>query len=69
MDVLVVDKSAGSTGWAGVGSRTAGLLSFVTREDDPEDFVRYALEEIGFYLNDQRRSGDYAYATRWSRSG
>ncbi len=64
VDVLVVDKSAGSSGWAGAGSRTAGLLSFVTREDDPEDFIRYALEEIGFYLNDQDQLREYAYASR-----
>ncbi len=63
-DVLVVDKAAGSTGWAGVGSRTAGLLSFVTPEDDPEDFIRYCLDEIGFYLNDQDQLREYAYASR-----
>ncbi|MFH0915749.1 MAG: FAD-binding protein [bacterium] len=64
VDVLVVDKSAASTGWAGMGSRTAGLLSFVTREDDPEDFIKYSLENIGFYLNDQNLLREYAYATR-----
>ena len=64
VDVLVVDKAAASTGWAGMGSRTAGLLSFVTREDDPEDFIRYCLDEIGFYLNDQDALREYAYATR-----
>ena len=64
VDVLVVDKAAASTGWAGMGSRTAGLLSFVTREDDPEDFIKYCLDEIGFYLNDQNALREYAYATR-----
>jgi succinate dehydrogenase/fumarate reductase flavoprotein subunit len=64
VDVLVVDKAAGSSGWAGAGSRTAGLLSFVTREDDPEDFVKYCLEEIGFYLNDQDQLREYAYTSR-----
>ena len=64
IDVLVVDKAAGSTGWAGMGSRTAGLLSFVTPEDDPEDFIRYCLDEVGFYLNDQDALREYAYATR-----
>lgn len=63
-DVLVVDKAAGSTGWAGMGSRTAGLLSFVTPEDDPEDFIRYCLDEIGFYLNDQHQLREYAYTSR-----
>lgn len=64
VDVLVVDKAAASSGWAGMGSRTAGLLSFVTREDDPEDFVQYCLAEIGFYLNDQDQLREYAYTSR-----
>jgi succinate dehydrogenase/fumarate reductase flavoprotein subunit len=64
VDVLVVDKAAASTGWAGMGSRTAGLLSFVTREDDPEDFIKYCLDEIGFYLNDQDQLREYAYTSR-----
>jgi succinate dehydrogenase / fumarate reductase, flavoprotein subunit len=64
VDVLVLDKAAASTGWAGMGSRTAGLLSFVTREDDPEDFIKYCLDEIGFYLNDQDQLREYAYASR-----
>lgn len=64
VDVLVVDKAAGSTGWAGMGSRTAGLLSFVTREDDPEEFIKYCLHDIGFYLNDQDQLREYAYTSR-----
>jgi succinate dehydrogenase / fumarate reductase, flavoprotein subunit len=64
VDVLVLDKAAASTGWAGMGSRTAGLLSFVTREDDPEEFIKYCLDEIGFYLNDQDQLREYAYASR-----
>jgi succinate dehydrogenase/fumarate reductase flavoprotein subunit len=64
IDVLVLDKAAASTGWAGMGSRTAGLLSFVTREDDPEEFIKYCLDEIGFYLNDQDQLREYAYTSR-----
>ncbi len=64
VDVLLVDKASASTGWAGMGSRTAGLLSFVTQEDDPEDFIKYCLEEVGFYLNDQRALRDYAYGSQ-----
>ena len=62
--MLLVDQASASTGWAGMGSRTAGLLSFVTREDDPEDFIKYSLENIGFYLNDQNALRDYAYGSR-----
>jgi succinate dehydrogenase/fumarate reductase flavoprotein subunit len=64
LDVLLVDKASASTGWAGMGSRTAGLLSFVTPEDDPEDFIKYCLENIGFYLNDQHALREYAYGSR-----
>jgi succinate dehydrogenase / fumarate reductase flavoprotein subunit len=64
LDLLLVDKASASTGWAGMGSRTAGLLSFVTQEDDPEDFIRYCLENIGFYLNDQNALRDYAYGSQ-----
>jgi succinate dehydrogenase / fumarate reductase flavoprotein subunit len=64
IDVLVVDRASASTGWAGMGSRTAGLLSFVTPEDDPEDFIKYCLENIGFYLNDQHALREYAYGSQ-----
>jgi succinate dehydrogenase/fumarate reductase flavoprotein subunit len=64
IDILVVDKASASRGWAGAAARTAGLLSFVTREDDPEAFVRYCLEEVGCYLNDQILLRDLAYTSR-----
>lgn len=64
LDVLVVDRASASTGWAGMGSRTAGLLSYVTREDDPEDFIKYCLENVGFYLNDQHALREYAYGSQ-----
>ena len=64
VDVLLVDRASASTGWAGMGSRTAGLLSFVTPEDDPEDFIKYCLENIGFYLNDQNALREYAYGSQ-----
>lgn len=64
VDVVVVDKATASKGFAGKAGRTAGLLSFVTEEDDPEDFVRYCLDEIGCYLNDQILLREFAYASR-----
>jgi succinate dehydrogenase/fumarate reductase flavoprotein subunit len=64
LDVLLVDKASASKGWAGMGSRTAGLLSFVTQEDDPEDFIKYCLDNVGFYLNDQNALRDYAYGSQ-----
>ena len=60
LDVLVIDRACASKGWAGKASRTTGLISYVTEEDDPEDFVRHCVEEIGFYLNDQDLLRDMA---------
>ncbi|WP_005036711.1 FAD-dependent oxidoreductase [Holophaga foetida] len=64
LDVLLVDKAVASKGYAGMAGRTAGLLSFVTGEDDPEDFVTYNLKEIGCYLNDQVLLRDMAHCSR-----
>ncbi|MBT8342688.1 MAG: FAD-dependent oxidoreductase, partial [Desulfatitalea sp.] len=65
IDILVVDKVVASKGWAGAAARTAGLISFVTHEDDPEDFVKYNLKQIGFYLNDQFLLRELAYSSRY----
>ncbi len=65
LGILVVDKATASKGYAGKSGRTAGLLSYVTEKDDPEDFVRYCLEEIGCYLNDQILLRELAYSSKW----
>ena len=64
LDILIVDKATASKGYAGKSGRTAGLLSFVTEKDDPEDFVKYCLNEIGFYLNDQILLREFAYSSK-----
>ena len=64
MDALVVDRACASRGYAGMASRTAGLISYVSREKDPEEFVRYCLNEIGCFLNDQDILRDFAYNSR-----
>lgn len=64
LDVLVVDKASASTGWAGKAARTAGLLSFVSQEKDPEAFARYCVEEIGMGLNDMHLLREFAYSSR-----
>ena len=64
LDILVVDKAVASKGYAGKSGRTAGLLSYVTEKDDPEDFVKYCLNEIGFYLNDQILLRELAYSSK-----
>ncbi|MCX8033647.1 MAG: FAD-dependent oxidoreductase [Thermoleophilia bacterium] len=64
LDVLVVDKAYASKGWAGKAARTAGLISFVGKDNDPEEFIRYNLREIGVFLNDQNMLRDFAYSSR-----
>ena len=64
LNVLVVDKACASKGWAGKAARTAGLLSFVSQDKDPEEFAKYCLEEIGFGLNDQHLLREFAYNSR-----
>ena len=63
--VLLVDKACASKGWAGKAARTAGLLSFVSQEKDPEEFARYcAGPDIGCGLNDMALLRDFAYNSR-----
>jgi succinate dehydrogenase / fumarate reductase, flavoprotein subunit len=64
IDVIVVDKATASKGWAGKSARTSGLISFVTEKDDPEEFVKYCVENIGFYLNDQILLREFAFSSR-----
>lgn len=62
--VLIADKACASKGWAGKAARTAGLLSFVSKDNDPEEFVRYCVNEIGGHLNDQHLLREFAYNSR-----
>jgi succinate dehydrogenase/fumarate reductase flavoprotein subunit len=64
LDILVVDKATASRGYAGKAGRTAGLISYVTEKDDPEDFVKYCVQEIGCYLNDQVLLREFAYSSK-----
>jgi succinate dehydrogenase/fumarate reductase flavoprotein subunit len=63
LDVLVVDRITASAGW-GTASRTAGILSFVTPDADPEDFIKYFVHNIGCFLNDQLLLSEFAYSGR-----
>lgn len=64
LDVLVVDKAVASRGFAGKAGRTTGLLSYVTEEDDPEEYVAHCVKEHGYYLNDQELLREMAYNGR-----
>lgn len=59
LDVLVVEKA--TTGWAGKADRGGGILAFLTPDDDPEDFVRFHVHNVGCFLEDQELLGEYAH--------
>ena len=46
VDILITDMACASKGWAGKAARTAGLISFVEKGQDPEEFAKYNLNEI-----------------------
>ncbi len=64
LDVLIVDKAYAGRGWAGKAARTAGLISFVSKDNDPEEFIKFNLNHIGFFLNDQNMLREFAYNSR-----
>jgi succinate dehydrogenase/fumarate reductase flavoprotein subunit len=59
LDVLVVEKA--TTGWAGKADRGGGILAFLTPDDDPEDFVRFHVHNVGCFLEDQELLSEYAH--------
>ena len=63
LDVLIVDKATtGSAG--GKGNKGAGVLQVIPEDKDVGEFMKYNLEKIGHYLNDQEMLEKYAYVTR-----
>lgn len=58
-DVLVVEKA--TSGWSGQADRGGGILAFITPADTPEAFIRYHVENIGCFLEDQVLLGEYAH--------
>jgi len=64
IDVLIVDKASASKGMVGKAARSAGILSFVTPEDDPEEFVKFFVHNVGYFLCDQLLLREFAYYSR-----
>jgi succinate dehydrogenase/fumarate reductase flavoprotein subunit len=62
VEVLIVEKA--TTGWAGKATMGGGILAFVTPEDSPEEFVKYHVNRIGCYLEDQELLTEYAVESR-----
>ena len=64
VDVLVVEKA--TSGWAGQTNKTAGVFAYMSEEDSVDEFIKYHVENIGIYLEDQDLLRQYAaesYAT------
>lgn len=64
LDVIVVDRSCASFGFAGKSCRGGGNLFYISPEDDPEEFVKYHVHNIGYFLNDQILLSKFAYMNR-----
>jgi succinate dehydrogenase/fumarate reductase flavoprotein subunit len=56
-DVLVVEKA--STGWAGQANKGAGIWWYLAPEDDVDAFVKFHVEHIGHYIEDQDLLTDF----------
>lgn len=56
-DVLVVEKA--STGWAGQANKGAGIWWYLAPEDDVDAFVKFHVEHIGHYIEDQELLADF----------
>jgi len=56
-DVLVVEKA--STGWAGQANKGAGIWWYLAPEDDVDTFVKFHVEHIGHYIEDQDLLADF----------
>ncbi len=63
LDVLIVDKA--TTGLSGSkANKGAGVLQVVPEDKDLDSFIKYNLENIGHYLNDQNLLEKYALTSR-----
>ena len=56
-DVLVVEKA--TTGWAGQANKGAGIWWYLAPEDDVDAFVKFHVEHIGHYIEDQDLLADF----------
>ncbi len=56
-DVLVVERA--STGWAGQANKGAGIWWYLAPEDDVDAFVKFHVEHIGHYIEDQDLLADF----------
>jgi succinate dehydrogenase/fumarate reductase flavoprotein subunit len=62
VDVLVVDKAA--TGWGGKANKGGGNISYIDPEDGADEFIKYHVQKIGCFLEDQELLRAYGEESR-----
>jgi succinate dehydrogenase / fumarate reductase flavoprotein subunit len=62
IDVLVVDKA--TTGWGGKANKGGGNISYVDPEEGVDEFVKYHVQKIGCFLEDQELLRAYGEESR-----
>lgn len=62
VDVLVVDKA--TTGWSGKANKGGGNISYVDPEDGVDEFIKYHVQKIGCFLEDQELLRAYGEESR-----
>ena len=62
IDVLIVDKA--TSGWAGKANKGGGNITYVEEEDGLDHFVKFHVQHIGFFLEDQKLLRAYGEASR-----
>jgi succinate dehydrogenase / fumarate reductase, flavoprotein subunit len=62
IDVLIVDKVV--TGWGGKANKGGGNISYVTVEDGFDTYLRFHVENMGHFLEDQVLLREYVEQTR-----
>lgn len=62
VDILVVDKA--TSGWAGKANKGGGNIAYIEAEDGFDNLVKFHVENIGCYLEDQKLLRAYGEASR-----
>ena len=62
VDVLVVEKAC--SGWSGKANKGGGNISYVDPEDTVDAFVKYHVQNIGYFLEDQELLRAYGAESR-----
>ena len=62
IDVLIIDKA--SSGWGGKANKGGGNIAYVDPQDSLDEFVKYHVQNIGCFLEDQELIRAYGEESR-----